>query len=314
MIGALMIVAVLLVAAGSSWSRIAGAVVQPEGQGGGRPTPTPKPKSSPRSTPQPTPRSTPRPTPRATPRAAATPAPARRTAPQIEMVSIPAGTFMMGSPDSEQGRSSDEDPRHRVTVQSFYIGKYEVTQAQYQAVMGVNPSVFKGDDRPVENISWNEAVEFCRELSRLTGKQYRLPTEAEWEYACRAGTTTPFAFGSTLTSEQANFDGTYQYGKTSKGLFRQQTTPVGSFQPNAFGLYDMHGNVSEWCEDWYHENYQGAPADGSAWESGGAQQFREVRGGSWYIDAGNLRSADRYRLDPNGRGNNFGFRVVLSAK
>jgi eukaryotic-like serine/threonine-protein kinase len=312
-LGVLMIVAVLFVMAGSSLPSSLGGIVTVNGQGGGRPTATPKPKSSPRSTPQPNTRATPRPTPRATPRTAATPTP-RRTAPQIELALIPAGTFQMGSPDTEQGRSSDEGPRHQVTLQSFYMSKYEVTQAQYQAVTGTNPSSFRGDDRPVENVSWFEAVEFCRLLSQMTGKEYRLPSESQWEYACRAGTTTAFAFGQTLTSEQANFDGNYQYGITSKGVFRQETTPVGSFQPNAFGLYDMHGNVSEWCQDWYHESYQGAPADGSAWESGGAQQFRIVRGGSWYIDAGNLRSADRYRLDPNGRGNNFGFRVVVSER
>jgi formylglycine-generating enzyme required for sulfatase activity len=232
----------------------------------------------------------------------------RQSTPQIEMVLIPAGTFMMGSPDGAV--SGDDHPQHQVSVQSFYIGKYEVTQAQYRAVMGRNPSDFKGDNRPVENVSWNDAVEFCRKLSQMTGKEYRLPTEAEWEYACRAGTTTPFAFGSSLSSEQANFVGNYPYGGAAKGVDRQQTTSVGSFQPNAWGLYDMHGNVWEWCEDWYHDNYNGAPTDGSAWLSGGAQEYRVMRGGSWYDHAINIRSAIRGRNTPGLRNKDVGFRVV----
>lgn len=233
---------------------------------------------------------------------------------QLEMVLIPAGTFTMGSPDAEAERGSDEGPQHRVSVGQFYMGKYEVTQAQWRAVMGTNPSRFKGDNLPVENVSWNEAVEFCRKLTQMSGREYRLPTEAEWEYAARAGTTTPFAFGSSLSSEQANFDGNYPYGGAAKGVYRQQTTAVGSFQPNGFGLYDMHGNVWEWCQDWYHENYNGAPSDGSAWESGGEQQYRVLRGGSWNDVGYFCRSAIRYGLAPGVHSGYFGFRVVVSAR
>lgn len=231
----------------------------------------------------------------------------------LEMVLIPAGTFTMGSPDSEASRSNDEGPQHRVTLPQFYMGKYEVTQAQYQAVMGTNPAIFKGDNRPVENVSWNDATEFCRKLSQMTGKEYRLPTEAEWEYACRAGTTTPFAFGSSLSSEQANFNGNYPYGGAAKGVYRQQTTVVGSFQPNGFGLYDMHGNVWEWCVDYWHENYNGAPVDGSGWWSGGNSNRRVMRGGSWNYYGYVCRSAYRTISAPD-FGSNYGLRVVAIAR
>lgn len=275
-----------------------GAPVSVSGQGGGRPRPMP------------TPRRTPRPKqPRPTPKPKQTPTP-QQTAPQIEMVLIPAGTFMMGSPDSAEYHP-DEMPQHQVTVRSFYIGKYEVTQAQWRAVMGTNPSRFKGDNRPVENVTWQDAVEFCRRLSQMTGREYRLPSEAEWEYACRAGTTTPFAFGSSLSSEQANFDGRVPYGGAAQGVYREETTPVGSFSPNAFGLYDMHGNVSEWCQDLYHKNYNGAPVDGSAWESGGESK-RVMRSGSWDSVANGCRSAFR-SSDFGRRYDTNGFRVVAAA-
>src|SRR5205085_11701074 len=166
----------------------------------------------------------------------------------VEFVWILAGSFMMGSENGD----SDEKPAHRVTIsEGFYMGKYEVTQAQWQAVMGNNPSNFKGcDNCPVEQVSWDDAVSFIAKLNAQNdGYTYRLPTEAEWEYACRAGTTTAFAFGDSLSSEQANFDGDYPYGGAPKGVYRQKTTSVGRFQPNAWGLYDMHGNVWEWCED-----------------------------------------------------------------
>ncbi|TAG86585.1 MAG: hypothetical protein EAZ18_25495, partial [Oscillatoriales cyanobacterium] len=182
----------------------------------------------------------------------------------IDMIAIPGGSFVMGSPSTESGRSDNEGQQRTVTVAPFFMGKYEVTQAQYQAVMGNNPSRFKGAKRPVEQVSWNEAVEFCRKLTQKTGKSYRLPSEAEWEYACRAGTTTPFYFGDTITPDLVNYDGNYPYGAAPKGLYRQQTTDVGSFPPNSFGLYDMHGNVWEWCSDKYHGNYSGAPTDGSS--------------------------------------------------
>jgi formylglycine-generating enzyme required for sulfatase activity len=190
------------------------------------------------------------------------------------------------------------------------MSKYEVTQEQWYAVMGVNPSKFKGGNLPIENISWKDAVEFCRKLSQMTGKIYRLPSEAEWEYAARAGTNTPFAFGSSLSSSQANFDGNSPYGGAPVGVYRQQPMPVGSFSPNNFGLYDMHGNVSEWCQDGYHGNYNRAPTDGSAWESSGEQKERVWRGGAWDSSASAVRSAYRgvnYWREPS---EYFGLRVV----
>ncbi|WP_338023070.1 formylglycine-generating enzyme family protein [Argonema galeatum] len=219
----------------------------------------------------------------------------------LKMVSIPGGTFMMGSPETEKGRDSDEGPQHQVTVAPFFMGKYEVTQAQWKVVaalpqinisLNANPSRFKGANRPVQNVPWNEAQEFCARLSIKTGKTYRLPSEAEWEYACRAGTTTPFYFGETITTDLANYNGSSIYGSEWKGIDRQQTTDVGSFPPNAFGLYDMHGNVWEWCADSYHENYNGATSDGSVWESGG-NNIRLVRGGSWFNSPAYCRSASR---------------------
>lgn len=240
---------------------------------------------------------------------------------KLEMVEIPAASFCMGSSPPYEKEFfkgelpyKDEGPQHRVTMQSFYIGKYEVTQAQYQAVMGVNPSKFKGRNLPVETVSWNDAKEFCRRLSQMAGREYRLPTEAEWEYACRAGTTTAFAFGDSLSADQANFDGRYPFGGAAKGDFRRQTTPVGSFQPNAYGLYDMHGNVSEWCEDWKHDSYNGAPTDGSAWLSGGEQKSRVLRGGDWGSFARHLRSAAREGNKPDAHPWFFGLRVVATAR
>ncbi|MEH2124725.1 MAG: SUMF1/EgtB/PvdO family nonheme iron enzyme [Nostoc sp.] len=182
----------------------------------------------------------------------------------LEMVQIPGGTFMMGSPEKEAGRDKDESPQHQIKVPGFFMGKYEITQAQYQTIMGNNPSYFKGEKRPVEQVSWDDAVEFCQKLSQKRGKTYRLPSEAEWEYACRAGTKTPFYFGETITTDLVNYKGDSPYGSAPKGEYRQQTTDVGKFLPNSFGLYDMHGNVWEWCKDVYNDNYQGAPKDGSA--------------------------------------------------
>ena len=185
---------------------------------------------------------------------------------KLEMAAIPGGTFMMGSPENEAKRRYSENPQHQVTVPGFFMGKYPVTQAQYQAIMGNNPSLFKGSNRPVECVSWDNAVAFCEKLSQITGKTYRLPSEAEWEYACRAGTTTPFHFGETITTDLANYNGNFTYGQGPKGVYRSQTREVGSFGvANNFGLYDMHGNVWEWCQDNRHSNYEGAPTDGSAW-------------------------------------------------
>jgi formylglycine-generating enzyme required for sulfatase activity len=229
----------------------------------------------------------------------------------LEMVEIPGGTFMMGSPANEAERGSDESPQHQVTVPSFCMGKYELTQAQYQAIMGNNPASFKGNNRPVENVSWDDAVAFCEKLSQRTGKKYRLPSEAEWEYACRAGTTTPFYFGESITPELVNYDGNHSYASAPKGQYRQQTTDVGTFPPNAFGLYDMHGNVWEWCQDDYQENYINATIDGSALTIPSAP-YKLLRGGSWYLSARNCRSASRNRYLRDFRSTYYGFRVVSS--
>ncbi len=186
----------------------------------------------------------------------------------IAMVKIPAGNFLMGSPTSEENHFAIESPQHEVTLNAFWMSQFPITQAQWVSVMGENPSHFKGDDLPVESVSWHDAMKFCRLLSEQTGHIYTLPSEAQWEYACRAGTTTPFYFGETITPDQANYDGNYTYNGGPRGEYRRQTTPVGTFQPNAWGLHDMHGNVWEWCLDHWRPNYEGAPVDGSAWEGG----------------------------------------------
>ncbi len=217
---------------------------------------------------------------------------------ELEMIAIPSGKFMMGSPEGE-GRDW-EKPQHKVLVQVFYMGKYPITQAQYRQVMDENPSYFKGDDRPVETVSWDDAVEFCEKLSKQTGTEYRLPTEAEWEYACRAGTTTRYYFGDDITSDLANYDG--NVGKT---------TSVGKYPPNAFGLYDMHGNVLEWCQDDWHENYQGAPTDGSTWLT--ENNMKVIRGGAWSYDPYICSSAYRLNDTRDNRYLNFGFRVACVA-
>ncbi len=236
---------------------------------------------------------------------------------QLELVSIPGGSFQMGS--SEEQGDEDERPQHTVTLKPFLMGKYLVTQAQWKAVSALpkvnidldpDPANFKGANRPVEWVNWHEAVEFCARLSQKTGREYRLPSEAEWEYACRAGTTTPFHFGPTLTTNLANYDGNYVYGSEPKGVYREQTTDVGSFPPNAFGLYDMHGNVWEWCLDHWHDNYEGAPTDGSAWIEGGDSNGRLLRGGSWYSNPWFCRSAYRFGGDPDFRSYVIGFRFV----
>ncbi|OAD19350.1 serine/threonine protein kinase [Candidatus Thiomargarita nelsonii] len=166
----------------------------------------------------------------------------------LEMVTIPGGTYLMGTEDGQS-----ETPQHRVTIAPFEMSKYPITQKQWQAVMGSNPSYFKGENRPVESITWHEAVEYCAILSENTGKIYRLPSEAQWEYACRAGTKTPFYFGETIMLTIANYDGNYTYGSTPKGVCREETSEVGRFPANAFGLYDMHGNIWEWCADPWHD-------------------------------------------------------------
>jgi formylglycine-generating enzyme required for sulfatase activity len=237
----------------------------------------------------------------------------------LEMVAIPSGKFTMGSPESEQDRYPDESPQHEVTVQPFFIGKYPITQAQWRVIankpqiereLNPDPSDFKGDNRPVEQVSWEEAVEFCQRLSRETGRDYRLPTEAEWEYACRAGTTTPFYFGRTITGKLVNYDSDVIYLQERKVKGKGETTPVSDFQPNAFGLYDMYGNVWEWCMDHWNINYEGTPTDGSAWLFDDKNANRLLRGGSWLTYPRNCRSANRGRNTPVYRYSDIGFRVV----
>ncbi|HEY7424950.1 MAG TPA: bifunctional serine/threonine-protein kinase/formylglycine-generating enzyme family protein [Gemmataceae bacterium] len=220
----------------------------------------------------------------------------------------PPGTFLMGSSPSEAGRSDDET-QHRVTLtHGFHLGIHPVTQAQWQAVMADNPSKFKGGDHPVEQVSWDNCQAFCVKLGQLTGKRYRLPTEAEWEYACRAGTTTPFYFGETISTDQANYDGNSTYGRGKKGVYRQQTTPVGRFPANAWGLFDMHGNVWEWCADWYGAYIQGDINDPQGCDKGSC---RVLRGGTWNNNPSKCRSATRYKSGPTSGFRNVGCRVVL---
>jgi formylglycine-generating enzyme required for sulfatase activity len=242
----------------------------------------------------------------------------------LDMMLIPGGRFLMGSPEDEIDRSSNES-LHDVTVPTFCMGKHPITQAQWQIVanfnpeLNTNPSRFIGDELPVDNVPWDEATKFCVVLSTLTQRTYRLPSEAEWEYACRAGTTTPFHFGETITTDLANYDGaddkdnkwSGSYGKGPKGIYRQKTTPVGTFLPNAFGLYDMHGNVWEWCQDTWHSNYDGAPNDGSAWIDENDNDYHLLRGGSWILNPQGCRSAYRYHND--NRYDVVGFRVVCEA-
>ncbi|WP_231516863.1 formylglycine-generating enzyme family protein, partial [Planktothrix paucivesiculata] len=231
----------------------------------------------------------------------------------LEMVSIPGGNFMMGSAQNEAHAGRNEDPQHQVNIAAFSMAKYPITQAQWQAIMGNNPSNFKGANRPVQNVNWYSAQEFCQRLSQKTGKTYRLPSEAEWEYACRAQTTSPFHFGETITADLANYNTiSSSYPYEPKGTYRQQTTDVGSFPPNAFGLYDMHGNVWEWCDDPWHKDYEGAPTDGSVWESGGNIEVVK-RGGSWHDGPRRCHSASRYIDQPTHGSTNVGFRVVSSS-
>ncbi|MCL1472928.1 SUMF1/EgtB/PvdO family nonheme iron enzyme [Argonema antarcticum] len=241
----------------------------------------------------------------------------------LEMVYIPGGSFTMGSPETEKDSYDDEKPQHPVTIKPFLMGKYPVTQAQWKAVAALpqinreldpDPSKFKGDDRPVEMVSWDDAVEFCHRLSQYSHKTYRLPSEAEWEYACRAATITPFHFGETITTDLANYDGNNTYGQGPKGIYRQKTTPVGSFKvANAFGLYDMHGNVWEWCADHWYSNYELAPNDETIWLSSDEISNRLLRGGSWGLNPRYCRAAFRSNRDAGDRGDYLGFRVVCLA-
>ncbi|MEH2037078.1 MAG: formylglycine-generating enzyme family protein [Nostoc sp.] len=248
----------------------------------------------------------------------------------LKMVSIPEGSFMMGAAKTEEESDNDQRPQHQVTVSTFFMGKYPVTQEEWEAVaalpqinreLDLDLSNFKGVNRPVETVSWYDAVEFCDRLSQYTKKSYRLPSEAEWEYVCRAGTTTPFNFGETITSELANYNANYTYGAGVKRTYRRETTPVGSFEvANAFGLYDMHGNVWEWCLDDWHRSYEGAPTDGSAWfdsENNNISQKQGnavLRGGSWVDNPVFCRSAYRNYSSRDDRLNSFGFRIVCAIR
>jgi formylglycine-generating enzyme required for sulfatase activity len=267
----------------------------------------------------------------------------------LTLIEIPAGSFLMGSPPDEPERLDDEGPQHEVMLESFFISQTPITQAQWRAVAGwqplpaerwgqdLNPDpshfqnregqaegeirLFPGeantDNRPVENVSWLDAMEFCSRLSQRTGRTYTLPSEAQWEYACRAGTTTPFCFGETISPELANYDGNYAYGNGPTGIYREQTTPVGLFPANTWGLQDMQGNVWEWCLDEWHESYEGAPTDGRAWvdavegeKSKESEKLRLLRGGSWGDDPGACRSACRVRDRPDDAYDFVGFRLV----
>jgi len=249
---------------------------------------------------------------------------------KMRLVLIPPGKFMMGSPATEAGRIGGEGPQHEVTISKpFYMGVFEVTQEQYEQVMGVNPSRFKGAKNPVEQVSWDDAIEFCRKLSARTGKKVMLPTEAQWECACRAGTTTAFHTGDVLKPGQANavfaqiskpgvWDAIMAWvGMSSAQKAKTlQTTPAGSFPPNGFGLYDMHGNVWEWCSDWHADSYANLPAGQAgaknqdpAGPDSGTQ--RVLRGGSWVNDPAYCRSAIRVGYYPVNGLHYGGFRVVV---
>lgn len=234
------------------------------------------------------------------------------------MVVLPAGSFTMGSSESEPGQTRAESPQHRVHVASFAIGQYEVTFRQWDACVAAGGCKTQpGDEgwgrgqRPVINVSWNDAQQYAKWLSAKTGQAYRLPSEAEWEYAARAGTTTPFAFGERITTTQANFHGEYTYNGTEKGEYRQKTLPVGSLAKNAWMLHDLHGNVWEWVQDCWHDNYQGAPDNGRAWVNGCSNGVRRVlRGGGWGGYPDHARSAYRNSYVPENRYVDTGFRLA----
>ena len=225
---------------------------------------------------------------------------------------IAPGTFMMGSSETEAERFSDESPQHEVNLQQgYWLFDTACTQALWQAVMGENPSNFKGADLPVEQVSWEDAQKFIQALNhKMPGLDLGLPSEAQWEYACRAGTETPFSFGGNITPEQVNYNGNRPYADGKKGLYRQETVPVKSLPANPWGLHEMHGNVREWVQDAWHNNYNNAPTDGSAWESSEAGAARVVRGGSWLSFARLCRSAYRYSFDPDDRNYFTGFRCA----
>ena len=232
----------------------------------------------------------------------------------IKLIKIPAGEFLMGSPAEEKDRFDNEGPQHLVKLNSFFLGQTPVTQAQWRVVAGwpkiqleldSDPSRFLGPNRPVEQVSWEEAIEFCQRLNQKTGQQWTLPSEAQWEYACRAGTTTPFAFGETLRPNMAN----HYYATAING---KQTTDVYRFPANAWGLHDMHGNVLEWCADQWHDTYDNAPTDGGPWINDSDNTLvRVLRGGSWFSHPWSCRSASRFWGHPDSRLGHVGFRLCV---
>ncbi|HEX3043525.1 MAG TPA: formylglycine-generating enzyme family protein [Bacillota bacterium] len=229
----------------------------------------------------------------------------------LEIVSLPGGSFRMGSRPMEG--TEDERPQHFVNLEPFLISKYPVTQEQWATIMNWTPPYrFQGKKRPVDRVSWDQTQEFCQKLSLKTGHNYRLPSETEWEYACRVGTSTAFYFGETITTDLANYVGEHTYLSGPKGIYRHQTTDAGSFPPNAFGIYDLGGNVWEWCLDAWHDNYQGAPADGSPWEIHGSIE-RVVRGGCWHDPPNLCRSASRLKFVAKDPDDFIGFRLALSS-
>jgi formylglycine-generating enzyme required for sulfatase activity len=241
----------------------------------------------------------------------------------MTFTAIPAGSFLMGSPPAEAQRGGDEGPQRRVTLsRPFFLGVYPVTQQAFEKVMGTNPSQFNkvnggGLLFPVEQVSWHDAVEFCRRLTSLpqeghAGRRYRLPTEAEWEYACRAGTITPFHCGDSLSAADANFDGSRPYGRGVAGVAYRRTREAGSYPANAWGLHDLHGNVWEWCADWYDEHaYENGPSNDPAGPANGS--LRVLRGGCWNNSGHLCRSARRNKYASDFRSDTIGFRVVLEA-
>ncbi len=226
----------------------------------------------------------------------------------LDLLVIPAGGFQMGSP--RHNDNMDEQPQHFVTIKSFMMGKFLVTQAQWKAVMGkLPPCRFKGDQLPVERVSWEDAQKFCQRLSKKAGRNYQLPSETQWEYACRAGTTSPFSFGETITIDVVNFNGEHTFRDESRGRYIHVTTEGGTFPPNAFGLYDMHGNLWEWCADNWLDDYSSSPRDGSSYQNKDSH-YRVARGGSWHEPPELCRSAARLRVLQSDAEEVTGFRVV----
>jgi formylglycine-generating enzyme required for sulfatase activity len=227
---------------------------------------------------------------------------------QLDLLVIPAGGFQMGAPRGSG--MIDEQPQHFVTIKPFLTGKFLITQALWKAIVGkLPPCRFKGEHLPVERVSWEEAQTFCQRLSQKTGRDYRLPSETEWEYACRAGTRSPFSFGETITIDVVNFNGEHSFRAEPRGRYIHVTTAGGTFPPNAFGLYDMHGNLWEWCADNWLDDYSSSPRDSSSYQNKDSQ-YRVVRGGSWHEPPDLCRSAVRLRVRQSDAEETIGFRVA----